>query len=284
MLIVGCGDLGRVLAGRARAAGRPVHCLVGSDGSAAELRRQDYPAAACDLDREAPDLSRELVADGVFYLAPPPSSDTTDPRLARFLAALPAGSGPRIVYIGTTGVYGDCGGDWVDETRPINPQVDRARRRADAERQLQYWRAGDGGELVVLRVAGIYGPGRLPLERLRRGVPMVGEDEAPWTNRIHIEDLASVCEAAMERGGDGEVYNVSDGSPGNMRDYFDRVADLFGLPHAPLVGLAEAEGTLSAGLLSYLGESRRLDNRKMLRELGVELRYPDLALGLQSCR
>lgn len=284
VLIVGCGDLGQVLAARARAAGCPVDCLVGSAASAGELQRQGYTAAACDLDREAPDLSPERVADGIFYLAPPPPEGTQDPRLARFLAALPPAARPRIVYIGTTGVYGDCGGDWVDETRPLNPQVDRARRRADAERQLQAWRSTGGGELVILRVAGIYGPGRLPVERLRRGVPMVGEDEAPWTNRVHIEDLASVCEAAMARGGDGEAYNVSDGNPGNMRDYFDRVADLFGLPRAPLVRLAEAEGTLSAGLLSYLGESRRLDNRKMLRELGVELRYPDLARGLPGCR
>jgi nucleoside-diphosphate-sugar epimerase len=113
---------------------------------------------------------------------------------------------------------------------------------------------------------------------------MIGADEAPWTNRIHIDDLVSVCEAAMARGRDGEVYNVSDGNPGNMRDYFDRVADLLGLPRAPLIRLAEAEGRLSAGLLSYLGESRRLDNRKMLAELGVTLRYPDLRSGLATCR
>jgi nucleoside-diphosphate-sugar epimerase len=112
---------------------------------------------------------------------------------------------------------------------------------------------------------------------------MIAADEAPWTNRIHIDDLVSVCEAAMARGRDGEVYNVSDGSPGNMRDYFDRVADLHGLPRAPLIGLAEAQGQLSAGLLSYLGESRRLDNRKMLDELGVTLRYPSLTEGLKAC-
>ena len=141
-----------------------------------------------------------------------------------------------------------------------------------------------GGELVILRVAGIYGPGKLPVERLRKQVPMVAEDEAPWTNRIHIADLVSVCEAAMARGMDGTVYNVSDGNPGNMRDYFDRVADLFGLPRAPVVRLADARGLLSAGLLSYLGESRRLDSRRMRDELGVQLRYPNLASGLAACR
>jgi nucleoside-diphosphate-sugar epimerase len=112
---------------------------------------------------------------------------------------------------------------------------------------------------------------------------MIGEDEAPWTNRIHIDDLVRVCEAAMTRGKDGEIYNVSDGSPGNMRDYFDRIADRFGLPRPPLISLAEASTTLSPGLLSYLGESRRLDNSKMLKGLGVELRYPDLISGLATC-
>jgi nucleoside-diphosphate-sugar epimerase len=113
---------------------------------------------------------------------------------------------------------------------------------------------------------------------------MIGEGDAPWTNRIHIDDLVRVCEAALARGTDGAVYNVSDGRPGNMRDYFDRVAELYGLPRAPLISLAEAQDTLSAGLLSYLAESRRLDSRRMREELQVSLRYPDLASGLAASR
>lgn len=284
MLIVGCGDVGTILAQRARAAGEAVRCMVGTAPSARRLQELGLDALACDLDQESPALQDCGDLSRIHYLAPPPASGSRDPRLRRFLDALPADVRPRIVYVSTTGVYGDCAGDWVDETRAVNPQVDRARRRRDAELQLQAWAAAGRGEFVVLRVAGIYGPGKLPLERLRKGLPMVGEDEAPWTNRIHIEDLVSVCAAAMARGRAGEVYNVSDGNPGNMRDYFDRVADLFGLPRAPLVRLAEAEGTLSAGLLSYLGESRRLDNRKMLAELGVALRFPTLAEGLAACR
>ena len=204
--------------------------------------------------------------------------------MRRFLAALPEGAKPRIVYISTTGVYGDCRGAWVDEHHPANPQVDRARRRRDAELQLLRWRDANRGEVIILRVAGIYGPGKLPLARLEKQVPMVSEAEAPWTNRIHIEDLVVVCEAAMSRGRDGECYNVSDGRPGNMRDYFDRVADAFGLPRAPMISLAEGRDRLSAGLLSYLGESRRLDNRKMVGDLGISLRYPNLASGLAACR
>lgn len=282
MLIVGCGDVGRRIAKRARDRGEAVYCLVRRAEGAVALRAAGLEALALDLDAQSPQLHGDWDQAQVFYLAPPPPSGSADPRVQRLLAALPAGP-RRIVYISTTGVYGDCAGDWVDEDRPVNPQVDRARRRHAAEQQLQDWRAAGHGEVVILRVAGIYGPGKLPLARLEQRVPMIGEDEAPWTNRIHIDDLVTVCEAAMQRGRDGAVYNVSDGQPGNMRDYFDRVADLYGLPHAPLISLDQARATLSPGMLSYLGESRRLDNRRMRDELGVTLRYPDLASGLRAC-
>ena len=284
MLIVGCGAVGRKIADAALQRGVSVNCLVRTEESARGLRDSGLHARALDLDR---DISTPLDAVGetqVFYLAPPPPDGQRDPRMQRFLAALPAGTKPRIVYISTTGVYGDCTGAWVDERRPVNPQIDRARRRRDAEMQLLHWRDAVGGEVIILRVAGIYGPGKLPLARLAKQTPMVSETEAPWTNRIHITDLVSICEAAMARGRDGECYNVSDGQPGNMRDYFDRVADLFGLPRAPTISLAEGKDQLSAGLLSYLAESRRLDNRKMIEDLGISLRYPDLASGLEACR
>jgi len=283
MLIVGCGDVGRKIAVRALNSGTAVQCLVRSKESADALIRLGLTARAVDLDSPYPAPDTALDHDRIFYLAPPPASGTDDPRMQRFLNALPRTAQQRIVYISTSGVYGDCQGEWVDEQRPSNPQVDRARRRHDAEQQLLAWRAGGGGEAVILRVAGIYGPGKLPLERIKKQLPMIGEDQAPWTNRIHIDDLVRVCEAAMARGADGQVYNVSDGCPGNMRDYFDRVADHFGLPHPPLISLAEADTTLSQGLLSYLGESRRLDNRKMVEELGVTLRHPDLKSGLDTC-
>lgn len=283
MLIIGCGDVGRKLAIRSRAAGMTVRCLVRSAASAAQLDQSGLDALASDLDRQPPEPGFLQGHDRIHYLAPTPTSGTTDPRMQRFLAALPPTGRHRLVYISTTGVYGDCGGEWVDEGRQANPQVDRARRRFDAEQQLLGWRAANGGQVIILRVAGIYGPGKLPLERIEKQVPMIAERDAPWTNRIHIDDLVSVCEAAMLQGRDGEIYNVSDGSPGNMRDYFDRVADHFGLPRPPVIGLDEAQASLSPGMLSYLGESRRLDNRKMLRDLGVTLRYPDLVSGLDGC-
>jgi nucleoside-diphosphate-sugar epimerase len=282
VLIVGCGYVGRRVAALHLARGEPVVALVRSAASAQALERDGIAAISTDLDGSPADLPTR--GERVYYFAPPPERGTTDPRLATFLAGLARSGQPRrIVYMGTTGIYGDCHGEWVDESRPANPSVDRAHRRWDAECRLREWATTRGGEVVALRVAGIYGPGRLPLDRLRRGLPMVAEHEAPWTNRIHADDLAAVCVAAMDRAPSGAVYNVSDGHPGNMADYFNRVADLAGLPRPPVVRLADADGRLSEGLLSYLRESRRLDNRRMLRELGVTLRYPTLDEGLAGC-
>jgi nucleoside-diphosphate-sugar epimerase len=282
VLIVGCGELGRRVATRHLARGETVHGLVRSRESAGALEVAGIAALQADLDAPLPELPTR--AARLYYFAPPPESGDTDPRIGRFLDAVGRDGAPqRIVYVSTTGVYGDCGGEWVDETRPPRPAVDRARRRWDAECRLRAWSDIAGRDLVVLRVAGIYGPGRLPLARLRQGLPMVAPEEAPWTNRIHAEDLATVCVAAMDRAPAGALYNASDGHPGNMADYFNRVADLAGLPRPPVVRLAEAGGRLSAGLLSYLQESRRLSNRRMREELGVTLRYPTLDEGLPAC-
>ncbi len=284
MLIVGCGDVGTRIARRARMRGQSVSCLVRRAESAGLLLSEGIITLVTDLDNTTPAFSPDVGSGQIFYLAPPPPTGTDDPRMRRLLAAVSDDRPGRIVYTSTTGVYGDCQGAWVDESFPAQPQVDRARRRLDAEQQLRAWSAAGRGDIIILRVAGIYGPDKLPLARLQQRVPMISAAEAPWTNRIHIDDLVTVCEAAMAVGRPGEIYNVSDGDPGNMRDYFDRVADLYGLPRAPLISLAEARATLSPGMLSYLGESRRMDNRKLREELGVSLRYPNLSEGLAACR
>ena len=281
-MIIGCGYTGRILGARLLTAGLPVTGVVSSRTSALHLDKIGITPVVADLDQPAPQLPL-ADADRIYYFAPPPNEGVADPRLERILHALrELKSTPRIVYTSTTGVYGDCQGDWVDETRPVQATTDRSRRRLDAERQLLLWQEQSGGEVIILRVAGIYGPGRLPLARLRQESPMINEAEAPWSNRIHADDLATVCAAAMDRGRSGEVYNVSDGTPGNMAEYFSKVADLAGLPRPRSISLAEARQELPPGLLSYLQESRRLDNRKMLKELGVTLRYPTLAEGLPA--
>jgi nucleoside-diphosphate-sugar epimerase len=266
--------------------------MVRSAASAAELEAAGIQAILADLDEPGTLTGISIASALLYYFAPPPESGTTDPRLRAFLGwnllacgvQQPAPLLPkRLVYISTSGVYGDCQGAWVDEETPIHPQTERAKRRADAEAALQAWSQRTGVPVVVLRVGGIYGPGRLPVDRIKAGRPVLREEESGFTNRIHSDDLAMVCVAAMERGTPGGHYNVSDGLPGTMTQYFNAVADLLGLPRPPQITRAQAERQMNASLLSFLNESRRMDNRKMLRELGVTLRYPDLASGLAAC-
>lgn len=282
MLIIGCGYVGERLARQYLDRDRPVQGLVRSSEGLARLAALGIPGIRKDL---ASDDLGDLPLDGaqVFHLAPPPGRGVEDTHTRRLVAALGrAGQPMRIVYVSTTGVYGDCQGAWVDESWPIQPAADRSRRRWDAEQTLRRWSLETGGDLVILRVAGIYGPDRLPLERIRQGVPLVRPEEAPFTNRIHAVDLVAALEAAMERGLSGGVYNACDGHPCTMTDYFLAVADTAGLPRPPLISLAEASGQLSEGMLSYLAESRRLSNRKLIEELGLSLRFPTLADGLRD--
>ncbi len=282
MLIIGCGYVGERLARQYLDRDRPVQGLVRSSEGLARLAALGIPGIRKDL---ASDDLGDLPLDGaqVFHLAPPPGRGVEDTHTRRLVAALGrAGQPIRIVYVSTTGVYGDCQGAWVDESWPIQPSADRSRRRWDAEQTMRRWSLETGGDLVILRVAGIYGPDRLPLDRIRQGVPLVRPEEAPFTNRIHVVDLVAALEAAMERGASGAVYNACDGHPSTMTDYFLAVADAAGLSPPPLISLAEASGQLSEGMLSYLAESRRLSNRKLIDELGLNLRYPTLADGLRE--
>lgn len=279
-LITGCGYVGQRLARALFAGGaRPVG-LVRSPQSAEQIGRSGIAPVEADLEApiEAPPAA---AADGqVFYLVPPsPDHQDDDPRLRHFLTACEEAVPRRLVYVSTSGVYGDCGGEWIDESRAPAPRTDRARRRLAAEGIAREWCEAHGTRLVILRVGGIYGPGRLPTERLA-DTTVVCPDEAPWSNRIHVDDLVAALRAAAERGRPGSVYNVADGHPTTMADYLFRVADAAGLPRPPCVRLAEAPERLSPAMLSFMNESRRLDTGRMRRELRVALRYPTLAEGL----
>ena len=186
------------------------------------------------------------------------------------------------MLLSTTAVYGDCQGKWIDESKPVNPQTDRGKRRLDAENTLREWATQHNVGYVILRVSGIYGPGRLPIERLQQGLPILREDQAPFSNRIHQDDLAMVCVVAAEKAPNGAIYNVCDGHPSTMSHYFKSVAQALGLPLPPEIDRDKAQQQLSAGMLSYLSESRRMTNEKLLRELDVTLQYPDLAAGLSD--
>ena len=284
VLIVGCGHVGRRVAVLLHARGQRVTGLVHSPASASQLRALGIDALCLDLDDGARPVPRLGGFGGLCYLVPPPSTGVQDTRMHGFLESLDMASRPRrIVYISTSAVYGDCRGDWISEEQPVQPATDRGRRRLDAERQLQVWAGRHGLEWVILRVPGIYGPGKLPLGRLRKGLPVLQEADAPYTNRIHADDLAAICVAALDSDHHNTVYNVSDGHPSTMTDYFFRVAAAAGLPRPPVVTREKAQHVLSEGMLSFLQDSRRMSNQKLLRDLGVTLQYPDLDSGLRSC-
>ncbi len=285
ILIVGCGDVGKRVAKLARAAGKQVSATFRLPEQAAMLEEFGILPVAADLDQPGPIAGLPTRGATVFYFVPPPGGGEIDTRVRVFCGSIEPGEEPdRIIYISTSGVYGNTGADWVTEETPVRPQTARARRRLDAETLLRGWGRAHGVAVIVLRVTGIYGPGRFPLDRLRAGQPVLREEEAPYTNRIHADDLAQVCLAAAERGDDGNLFNVSDGHPGTMTEYFNAVADAFDLPRPPQIGMTEAQGAMTPLMLSYLSESRRLDNRRMLDKLGVRLQFPTLIDGLRAAR
>ncbi len=281
ILIIGCGDVGKRVEAAWQARGARVAALVRDADRAEQLAELDITPVMGDLDDIWSLRRLSLQSSLWYYFAPPPRTGDNDTRMRCLLTALqPRAMPSRCVLISTTGVYGDRGGAWIDETAEPRPGSARARRRLDAEQILRAWGLSRGVAVVVLRVGGIYGPGRWPLARLQAREPLVREDECPYTNRIHIDDLVASCVAAGERGGAGQIYNVCDGQPGTMTQYFNALADATGLPRPPVVTLASARKILSPGMLSYLADSRRIGNRKLREQLGVTLRYPDLAAGI----
>jgi nucleoside-diphosphate-sugar epimerase len=239
-----------------------------------------------DLDRPETLLPLAGWADAVLHLAPPPNEGPTDTRTVSLLAALEAGRilPRRFVYISTSGVYGDCSGEWVDESRPANPQTPRAVRRADAERRLLAWGEMHDSAVVVLRAPGIYAADRLPVERLMQGTPVLADQEDVYTNHIHADDLAAIALAALDARAPSGIYNASDDTHMKMGDWFDLVAGRLGLPKPPRVSRKDAEKAIPAKVLSFMSESRRLVNRKIKETLGVTLSYPTVNEGVPMKR
>lgn len=273
LLIVGFGDVAgrlvRCYAGQARFIG-----LIRRPERAAELRALGVIPYVGDLDTPA-SLRRLPRVDGVLHLAPPPAAGDDDPRTRHLLHALLRHGKPgALVYISTSGVYGDCGGNWVAETRPVAPVNGRAVRRVDAERQLRTWGETFGVQVSILRAPGIYAADRLPLDRIKRGTPALIAADDSYTNHIHADDLARLAWAALFRGRAQRIYHAVDAHPLKMGDWFDSCADAFDLPRPPRVSRAQAETVLSEALLSFLRESRQLSNQRTMRELRLKYRYP----------
>ncbi len=283
LLIVGCGDIGtrlaRALSGRVR-----VLALTSSASRLPELRSQGVLPLLGNLDR-ASSLSRLAgLAQRVLYLAPPPSEGWGDPRLRSLLRALRRRTAPlQLVYGSTSGVYGDCAGAWVDETRCVNASTPRAMRRVDAESTLRFYGRSAGVSAQILRIPGSYAPDReggTPRERLLKGTPVLRPEDDVFTNHIHSDDLARACQLALWKGRPQRIYNVSDDTQLKMGDYFDLAADLYQLPRPPRVARDSAQQQLPVMLLSFMSESRRLVNKRLKQELGLALRYPTVLDGL----
>jgi len=280
ILIAGCGYVGSQLAKELLQQGHTVSTLVQSEASKRKLEA-DYETIQLNLDSTDALETSLSKYDTIFYFVPPPPEGTQDTRIQCFLNAIPGHNAPdRIVMISTTGVYGDCGEDWIDETREPQPVADRAKRRYDSEQTLAAWCQNKDVQYRILRVPGIYGPGKLPLERLKQQKPILSLQESPWSNRIHLQDLVQACESAMHYQGHYHEFNVSDGHPSSMSDFFIQVADAFHLPAPEQISLEACKQRFSENMISYLTESKRINNQRMREELGVELRYPTLKQGL----
>ena len=260
-----------LLAGRAHLVG-----LVRRADDVAKLRAHGVVPVAGDLDDLRKLARLRLSPDAVMHFAPPPPEGRGDPRTGRLIAALSAARRipRRFVYISTSGVYGDCAGARIDETRPRRAQTPRARRRVDAEDRLRAWAAQHGVALAIVRAPGIYAQTRLPLERLKQQTPVLDAEHDVYTCHVHADDLARVAVAALFRGRANRAYHATDDAELRMGEWFDAVADAHGLPRPPRDGWDEAETRIAPALLSFMGESRRLANRRMKRELRVRLRYP----------
>jgi nucleoside-diphosphate-sugar epimerase len=280
-LIAGCGYVGKRLAWRMLERG-PVMGLVRSAASAEELTRHGLRAVSVDFDQEASAglLNVPLDLSAVVYLAPPAGGGTEDLRFARFLAALGSACPAVLLYMSTAGVYGDSGGAAVDEASPVAPREDRSRQRLDAERRAAAWCEARGVRCVVFRVPAIYGPQRLPLDRLQRGEPVLCDEDSGPGNRIHVDDLVEACATALVRPVYG-VFNLTDGDAESMAGFMVRLAALAGLPPPRRVFWAEAQSLMSPGILAFLRESRRVTSRRM-QELGWAPRHANPDDGLRA--
>lgn len=282
-MIVGCGDVGARVAAliRPRVA---VLALTSSATKVPALRAHGFMPLQGNLDRKSTLARLAGIATHVVHLAPPPQQGWTDPRTLALLHALRRRTLPAaLVYGSTSGVYGDCAGEWIDEVRRCNAATPRAVRRVDAERQLRFWARSTGTRTNTLRIPGIYAndrEGGTPRERLLKGTPVLQAVDDVYTNHIQADDLARACVAALWKGRPLRTYNVSDDTELKMGDYFDLAADLYQLPRPPRVARDGAQEQLSLMLLSFMSESRRLINARMKDELGLKLRYPTVLEGL----
>ncbi|MDR2244749.1 MAG: NAD(P)H-binding protein [Burkholderiales bacterium] len=276
ILFVGCSDIALRMACLLPARTR-LYGLIRRPEAAPALRAVGITPIHGDLDYRTLTTHLRTAPFAVIHLAPPGTEGDEDRRTRRLLAALSRAAvlPQRYVYVSTTGVYGDCHGQRVSETHARAAQTARGKRRVDAENVLRHWAARHRVRLSVLRVAAIYDAARLPLDRIRRGAPVLFPEHDIYVSRIHTDDLARVLWAALFRGRSNRAYNVADNAELKMGVYFEMLAETFALPLPPRISWEEAERTMAPILLSFMSESRRLNTRRLHEELRVTLRYPD---------
>jgi nucleoside-diphosphate-sugar epimerase len=283
VLIVGCGDVGLRVAQALPARVRVLALTTSAERNEA-LRARGITPLLGNLDTPASLRRLAGLASRVIHLAPPPGTGWGDPRTLALTRVLRLRSRPSaLVYGSTSGVYGDCAGELAIETRATNADTARARRRIDAEDAIRFLGRAAQVRSNILRIPGIYAPDReggTPQARLLKGTPVLQAADDVYTNHIHADDLARACLAALWHGQPQRIYNVNDDTCLKMGDYFDLAADLYGLPRPPRVARDSAKEQLPLVLLSFMSESRRMDNTRMKQELGLQLRYPTVAQGL----
>lgn len=261
-VVVGTGYVGR-------------HFMDSFDGPLTGLNR---PAFDLDGEPEPPQLETPY---RLLYLVPPSRTSLEDVRLER-LPKLLEPAPERLVYISTSGVYGNHDGAEVDETTPVNPETDRARRRVSAERLAREYGQSRGCDVVILRVPGIYGPGRLGVERIRDSVPVLREQDTGPGNRIHVEDLVTCCMAALSPDTPAGTYNVGDGDTRSSTWFSREVARQAGLDAPPEISMQQAENEFSPMRLSFLRERRLVNVQKMRDVLGVTPKYANAEDGIAA--
>ena len=291
VLIVGCGDIGlrilpllrhslfeqsdRLSGNRCR-----IFALTSNSDRCELLRSAGATPIVGNLDEPASLAKLANIATRIIYLAPPASVGARDTRSRHLVALL---SQPcHTVYISTSGVYGDCGGEFIDETRRVNPRNPRAVRRVDAEQVWRHWARRTKSVLTILRVPGIYSKDRLPIDRLKNGVPALLSEQDVYTNHIHAQDLARLIVTALFNGSSNRLYNAVDDTCIKMGDYFDLVADHFHLPRPPRLPREQLEKQVSPMMLSFMSESRRMSNARIKQEWGFRFLYPQVTDGFKS--
>jgi len=284
ILIVGCGDTGKRVISRLDQDSHTISVTSHRPESQKALRSLNVNVLESNLDEIESLSTLKTIDANVFYFAPPASKGISDNRMENFIHTLETKKPPnRIVYISTSGVYGNTDGQWITEKSELNPGNDRSKRRLHAETLLQAFCKKSHCEYVILRVTGIYCREKLPLDRLKAGMKVLDPAIAPSSNRIHSDDLANCCVKAMFESPANEIYNVADGNPSSISDYFIQIAKIFDLPQPKLLDWESAEKEISPAMLSYLHESKKINVDKLLNQLNITLEHPTLIEGLQAC-